>query len=256
MPQGSWGRMAAHPTCGRSPHLLPGPHKGTSGRHLLPASLPWGWAAEPGALQGGEGKITRTKKGDGPPRPKREEIQSVGRRRGVLINKTGEKVIQIEARKGWRGWGTGQRLQHRRAGLGQGWAAGWAQQPGCTVGQMAKWWPNPLRVTGKFTPSQCNRGAACCGAGAEPQPWPPALPSPWHRTALVLASHCIALALPWHCPGIALASCWHRTGTALAPHWHRTGIAGTRLAEAHQVPPDEPSALEESHSYFQFLPIF
>lgn len=116
---GGWGGIAAQPTCGRSPHLLPRPNKSRL------------WPAPAASLGPGKGEreIIRVKKRDGPPRLKREETQSVGRRRGVLINKTGEKVIQIEVRKGWWDGGLGSAWLPQQlcgAGLGLGSSVGTA----------------------------------------------------------------------------------------------------------------------------------
>lgn len=112
----------------------------------------------------------RIKKQDGPPRLKREETQSVGKRRGVLINKMGGKVIQIELRKAWwdGDWAVPGFLGSS-VGLGWGWAAEWAQQLGCTILQMAEWWPNPSQGHWEVYSLAKQWGSSLSSGGAEPQ---------------------------------------------------------------------------------------
>lgn len=57
-------------------------------------------------------------------------------------------------------------------GLGWGWAAEWAQQPGCTILQMAKWWPNPSQGHWEVYSLAKWCGSSHSSGGAEPQPRP------------------------------------------------------------------------------------
>lgn len=204
-PRAELGQVRAEPGAagplgkdGCASHLRPlSPSAPTAEQRRVPQAGP---ACRAGGRQGGERKIIGIKKRDRPPRLKREETRSVGRRRGVLINKTGEKVIQTEARKGWRGWGPGfpgsLQLAGTRLGLGLGLGGRLGHAAEIQRGADGSGGQTSPRVARRFIIPLQSSG------DAEPQPCPPAL------LALPAASWPSAR---W---AIAATSCWHGQGSA------------------------------------------